>query len=543
MSKISRRAVLKSAAVAAATTSGLLRQTSVLGQTGQPTTRGGRASVDVFLTEPIKDVAGKPAIIDPLLHGHFTEHIGGVIYDGIWVGPESPVPNVNGIRRSLVDSLKKLAPPVIRWPGGCFADSYQWRDGIGPREKRPRRFGRWSEVTEPNHFGTHEFMRFCRLVGAEPYFAANVGMGTPEEFQQWVEYCNAPVGSTTLGDERAANGDRDPFRIRLWGVGNENWGCGGNFTPEDYCTEYRKFTTWLPGYGVPLVPIACGPNGNDVNWTKRFFKKWADYTRAPISGYSAHYYCGTAGTDTEFNVDQWYELLDRANQMEPLVRDQWAAIGEFDPQHAIKLIIDEWGCWHPEDKRLNPRHLYAQISTMRDALVAALTLDTFQRHPEKVMMANVAQLINNLHSLYMADGDKFVETTNYHVFTMYQPHKGAMAIPLKVEAPQVGYRRGNETPRVFRVAGSASLRDKTATVTLVHTHASEPIEVAINLRGGSAQAVDGVVLAGAKLNSANTFEKPAEVVPKKLDVPAPKGGEVIMTLPPASVTRLQVTLG
>ena len=231
-------------------------------------------SVTILLDEPI-------ATIRPAIYSQFAEHIGGVIYDGIWVGRDSKVANVEGIRRTLIEHVKQLGPVAVRWPGGCFADKYHWRDGIGQADKRPRRFGRWREETESNQFGTHEFIRFCELCGVEPYFAANVGTGTPEEFQQWVEYCNAPASSTTLADERVANGRREPFGIRYWGVGNESWGCGGKFIPEDYCREYRRFTEWVPEYGVPLYLIAAGPNSNDLDWTRRFFAKWADGAGLP----------------------------------------------------------------------------------------------------------------------------------------------------------------------------------------------------------------------------------------------------------------------
>ena len=222
------------------------------------------STVTVLLDEPI-------GTIRPAIYSQFAEHIGGVIYDGIWVGPDSKIANINGIRKTLVDHVKRLGNVVVRWPGGCFADRDHWRDGIGPAAKRPRRFGRWREVTEPNTFGTHEFIEFCRLAGVDPYFAGNVGTGASEEFQQWIEYCNAPAGSTTLADERVSNGDRDPFGVRYWGVGNESWGCGGKFTPDDYCREYRKFTDWLPSYGTNLYMIAAGPNGNNLEWTRRFF--------------------------------------------------------------------------------------------------------------------------------------------------------------------------------------------------------------------------------------------------------------------------------
>jgi len=307
------------------------------------------ATVTVLLNEAI-------ATIKPSIYSHFTEHIGGVVYDGVWVGPDSKVPNIHGIRRSLVEHVRRLGPVVVRWPGGCFADRYHWRDGLGPRDRRPRRYGRWRDETESNQFGTHEFLEFCRLCGVQPYLAANVGTGSAEEFQQWVEYCNAPAGATTLADERAANGDARPFGVRYWGVGNESWGCGGKFTPEDYCREYRKFTEWLPGYKVPLYLIAAGPDGNNLDWTRRFFKKWTDFTRAPLSGWAPHYYCGTTGHALRFSEDQWYEQLDKANRMERLITDQWAALGEFDPEHKVKLVIDEWGCWHPPGTEINRRH-------------------------------------------------------------------------------------------------------------------------------------------------------------------------------------------
>jgi alpha-N-arabinofuranosidase len=492
-------------------------------------------SVTVLLDEPI-------GTIRPAVYGQFTEHIGGVIYDGIWVGPESKIPNIGGIRKALVEHVQRIGKVVIRWPGGCFADRYHWRDGIGSPQARPRRFGRWREVTEPNRFGTHEFIQFCRLCGAEPYFAANVGTGSAEEFQQWVEYCNAPAGATTLADERVANGDREPLGIRYWGVGNESWGCGGKFTPEDYCREYRKFTEWLPEYGVKLYPIAAGPNSNDLDWTRRFFAKWADGARAPMRGWAPHYYCGTTGHALKFNTDQWYEQLHKANQMERLIRDQWAVLGEYDREHTIKLVVDEWGSWHPEGTGINPAHLFEQMGTLRDALVAALTLDTFNRHADKVDMANIAQLVNNLHSLFLADGDRFVATPTFHVYEMYLPHHDATAVRLAVEAPDVTFRAGGAGHSLFQLAGSASTKGKRGlTLTLVHTHASEPAEVRVRLRGGKANQVARTVLTHRELNAHNTFAEPSTIVPRT-DRITGAGEEFVCVLEPASVTRLDVQL-
>jgi alpha-L-arabinofuranosidase len=493
-------------------------------------------SVTLLLDEPI-------ATIRPALYSQFAEHIGGVIYDGIWVGPESKVPNTDGMRRALVEHVRQLGPVVVRWPGGCFADKYHWRDGIGPRTKRPRRFGRWREETETNQFGSHEFIGFCKLCGVEPYFAANVGTGSPEEFQQWVEYCNAPAGSTSLADERATNGQREPFGVRFWGVGNESWGCGGKFIPEDYCREYRRFTDWLPQYGVPLYLIAAGPNGNNTEWARRFFARWADGARAPIQGWAPHYYCGTTGHALQFTTDQWYEQLHKANHMETLIKDQWRALAEFDPKHSVKLVIDEWGSWHPDGTEINKRHLYEQMGTLRDALVAALSLDTFNRHAEKVDMANIAQLINNLHSLFLADGDRFVATPSFHVYAMYRPHQGGKGVRIAVEDPDVMFKAGGREQKIFRVAGSASLASPNeATLTLVHTHATLPADVLIRLRGSAANEVRQTVLSHTELNAHNTFEHPDNLVPKTTDLAA-RGPELKCVLPPASVNRFDIRLG
>ena len=530
---IDRRTALQQLAFTGAAAAAVSASTCL---SGALSAEGSEFSVTVLPDEPI-------GTIKPALYSQFAEHIGGVIYDGIWVGPNSKIPNIDGIRQQLVEHVRQLGPVVVRWPGGCFADKYHWRDGIGPRGGRPRRFGRWREETETNQFGTKEFMRFCRLCGVEPYFAANVGTGSPEEFQQWVEYCNAPARSTSLADERAKNGQLEPFGVRYWGVGNESWGCGGKFLPEDYCREYRRFTDWLPEYGVPLYLIAAGPNGNNTEWTRRFFAKWADGASAPIHGWAPHYYCGTTGHALEFSRDQWYEQLHKANRMEALVNDQWKALAEFDPKHTVKLVIDEWGSWHPEGTEINKRHLYEQMSTLRDAMVAALTLDTFNRHADKIDMSNVAQLINNLHSLFLADGDRFVATPNFYVYTMYKPHQGAKGVRLAVEAPALSFKAGGREEQIFRLAGSASLADtKQATLTLVHTHATEPATVTIRLRGRTAQQVKHTSLSHSQLNAHNTFQNPNVVIPKTNEIAA-RGSELKCVLAPASINRFDIGLG
>jgi alpha-N-arabinofuranosidase len=529
---IDRRAALTRLALAGAAAGGIASIPRVMN--ARPTAAD-LLSVTVLLDEPT-------GTIKPAIYSQFAEHIGGVIYDGIWVGTDSKVANIDGIRAKLVEHVKQLGHVVVRWPGGCFADKYHWRDGIGPKNTRPRRYGRWRDETESNHFGTHEFIRFCKLCEVEPYFAANVGTGSPEEFQQWVEYCNAPAGSTSLADERASSGDRDPLKVRYWGVGNESWGCGGNFIPEDYCREYRKFTEWLPKYGVPLYLIAAGPNGNDRDWTRRFFARWRDGQHAPIQGWAPHYYCGTTGHALQFNQDQWYEQLDKANQMETLITDQWAALGEVDSKHAIKLVIDEWGSWHPEGTEINKRHLFEQMGTLRDALVAAISLDTFNRHADKVDMANVAQLVNNLHSLFLADGDNFVATPTFFVYKMYRAHHDAKAVRIAVEAPQVEFQAGGKQQQIFRVAGSASVTpSKAVTLTLVHTHATDPAEVVVRIKPGNVGRVDHTALTHDQPNAHNTFAEPARVLPSPSTIaPRLMGAEIHCVLPPRSVNRLDI---
>ncbi len=511
---------------------------------------GGENTIEVLLDEPIGTIA-------PELYGHFTEHIGGVIYDGIWVGEGSSIPNVGGIRLALVEQMRRLNPPVVRWPGGCFADSYNWRDGIGPRAQRPRRTNFWINDAflqsapdgpakyEPNQFGTHEFMHFCKLIGAQPYLAANLRSNTARDFDEWVEYCNAPAGKTTLAEQRAANGDPDPFRVRFWGVGNESWGCGGNFTPEEYAAEFRRFTAWVPNYGLPLSFIGSGPNGGDLDWTRGFFTRLTARDRGLVNllyGWALHYYCGTAGRGDaiQFTVDDWYELLGKAVKMEKLITDQWAAMGEVDTRHHVKLVVDEWGAWHRAGTEVAPTYLFGQTSTMRDALIAGLTLDIFNRHADKVAMANVAQLINNLHSLFLAREDQFCVTPNFHVFDMYQAHYHGRSLRTVFNVAQAEAAPGKGAALPV-LAGSASLHDRQLVLTVVNTHAAEAREAEIRLRGAVMQSASGRVLAAEDIHAHNSFAHPDAVQPRDIAVRA-TGPFLTHTFPPASVTRLLVQL-
>jgi alpha-L-arabinofuranosidase len=485
--------------------------------------------------------------INPNIYGHFAEHLGRCIYDGIWVGEESPIPNIGGFRTDVIEALRKMKPAVIRWPGGCFADDYHWQDGIGPRAQRPRRINiHWGEVIEPNWVGTQEFVRFCRLVGAEPYFCGNVGSGTVREMRDWVEYCNFPNKSeneaSTWAQLRAADGSPEPLNVKYWSVGNENWGCGGNFSPEDYGTEFRRYGSFMRGFGQQLFVIACGPAGNDVEWTDRFFRKLKkDYWEFHnIHGYAAHYYCGTAGTATEYTVDEWYHLIDKGLFMEKLVVQQRAAMDAYDPARRIGLIVDEWGTWHPVEKGTNPAFLYQQ-NTIRDAIVAATTLDIFNRHADKVVMSNIAQMVNVLQGVVLTEQEKMLVTPTGHVYTLYAPHQGGKAVRALFDTPEVSYTFKTEEKSLPVISGSASRKDKTLFVTLTNSHASQEAAVTIDLLG-SAQAAEcsAQVLCG-EIHAHNTFASPEAVSPADRQVEG-KDHQVQLILPPASVAAVEIHL-
>ncbi len=553
-----RRDFLSSAAALAATV--LVERAGGLAYSA----RAADSRIEVLVGEEI-------GTINPHLYGHFAEHLGGVVYDGIWVGENSKVPNTGGIRTALVDALKRIKAPVIRWPGGCFADSYDWRDGIGPRARRPKRTNFWADAPEwpktvpagpwkfeTNHFGTNEFLRFCQLAGAEGYLAANVrGMGA-QEFYEWIEYCNSPAGSTTGAERRASSElpNREPFRVRFWGVGNESWGCGGNFTPEEYAAEYRRFTAAVPRYGVDLRFIASGANVDDFNWTRGFFSKTAEKNRGlfgGIYGWGLHHYAwnlglgktndwfAAKGDALKFDAAEHYELLREADRMESLINQHWTIMGEYDRQHRVKLVVDEWGAWYKPGSEVDPTHLLGQQSTMRDAILAGLTLDTFNRHADKVAMANVAQLINCLHSLFLAHEDKFILTPTFHVFEMFMPHMGGRAVRAVFSAPEVQYTRADKPAEFWGLSGSASIDGRQLTLTVTNPHLSEPRETEIAVRGAAAGTARAHVLAMPDVHAHNTFENPRVVQPHPEQV-AVTSGVVSFRFPPASVTRLQIAL-
>jgi alpha-N-arabinofuranosidase len=509
------------------------------------------------------------APISPEIYGHFVEHLGGVVYDGIWLGEKSKAQSTQGMRTALIEAFKKIKPSVVRWPGGCFADSYNWRDGIGPRNTRPRRPNFWIDAREwpagapegpwkydPNQFGTQEFLRFCQLTGAQPYLAANLRSLSAKDFYEWVDYVNSPSGATTLAELRASHGQAEPFRVRYWGVGNESWGCGGNFNPEEYAVEYRRFAEWTPRYGINLAFIGSGPNGGDVGWTRRFFSSLASrggFRR--LWGWALHHYSWNVsggrtndwfqgkGAATGYPPAEWYELLNEADKMESLITSHWSVMGEFDREHRVKLVVDEWGSWFKPGTELHNTHLLGQQSTIRDAVLAALTLDTFHRHADKVAMANIAQLVNCLQALFFAHEDQFALTPTYHVFDMYSAHQGAESLRTLVSAPTVPFERGGRRAALRGLSASASRRGAQLTLTVANLDPKEERETEIAIRGASVKEVRVKTLAPGDIQAVNTFADPRRVEPREVSAPPARGGVLVHHFPAASVTLLQITLG
>ncbi|MFH5183468.1 alpha-N-arabinofuranosidase [Paenibacillus sp. TAB 01] len=490
--------------------------------------------------------------IHPHIYGHFVEHLGGVVYDGIWVGEDSDIPNIKGFRQELVEKLKEIQPAVIRWPGGCFAETYDWRDGIGPREQRPVTVNWWymnDGKIESNQVGSHEFVEFCRLVSAEPYFAVNATTTTVLEARNWIEYCNMEQGMTTLALKREKNGSPEPFNVKYWGLGNENWGGGGCMTPEDYCHIYRKYAIISKSVGPELQFIACGPYEGIPEWTEKFWAKYKEmYTVgriAPMYGYSLHYYVtntGAMGSELEYTGPQWYEMMRVGLDIEPFLQSQYAMLQAALPAHPVGLVVDEWGVWHQlYGKHPQPgKYLYEQAGTMREAVLAALTLNIFNRHCDKVVMANVAQLVNCIHSLFLAKGSACVATTSYYVFDMYKVHQNAASLQTEVEGKHITYTIEGESYEIPAISCSASVKDDVLAVTLANLSVEDDQDVLIHLYAGQYTGTGTMhVLSSPSPKDGNSFEEPYKVTPVEQAI-APAGSELTVTVPKASVVLLKL---
>lgn len=482
--------------------------------------------------------ADKPgAKIDPNVYGQFAEHLGRSIYEGIWVGENSTIPNTRGYRNDVVAALKELKVPLVRWPGGCFADDYHWREGIGPRDKRPVKVNtNWGGVEEDNSFGTHEFMDFAELIGAQTYVNANMGTGTPQEAAEWLEYLTSPTNST-LANERRKNGRDKPWKVDFYAMGNETWGCGGGMRPEYYSDLYRHYNTFARTAQTPKPKrIASGANAQDYNWTEVLLSTAARH----MDGYSLHYYTlptgnwTKKGSATEFGEDQWFSTLQNTLKMDELIVNHSAIMDKHDPNKRIGLYVDEWGTWYDVEPGTNPGFLYQQ-STLRDGLVAAINFNIFHQHAERVRMTNIAQMVNVLQAMILTDKEKMILTPTYWAYHMYRPFQNATMLPISVTAPE--YKLGDKAvPGV--TASAARGADGVVYVALVNLNPNQPVNISTALQGLTAKSVSGEVLTAPAMNAHNTFDKPNAIRPTAFNGAKLSGGALTVSLPAKSVVVL-----
>ncbi len=476
--------------------------------------------------------------INKELYGNFSEHLGRCIYEGLYVGKDSPIPNTNGMRNDVVAALKEMKLPVLRWPGGCFADEYHWMDGIGPKEGRKKIINtHWGGVVEDNSFGTDEFMELCRQIGCETYINGNLGSGTVREMSEWIEYMTFS-GISPMAALRAENGHEDPYTVDYFGVGNENWGCGGNMTPEYYANEYRRYQTYVRNYHKPIYKVACGPNSSDYEWTEQLMKIAGNY----MNGLSLHYYTvphdwSHKGSATEFTEEEYYLTLKKTFFMEELIRRHGAIMDKYDPDKKVGMIIDEWGTWFDVEPGTNPGFLYQQ-NTMRDAMVAAVNLNLFNKNSDRVKMANIAQLVNVLQAVILTEGEKMVLTPTYHVFKMFSDHQEATLLDSTLATETIGTEE-NKIPNLTESVSRAE--DGTITITLANLSldASYPIE-AVFAESAAASAT-GTILTGA-MKAHNTFDAPDTVKTTDFTDITVANGKVSFTVPPCSVVKVNVKM-
>lgn len=474
------------------------------------------------------------------IYGHFSEHLGRCIYGGIWVGEGSDIPNTLGYRQDVLDALKAINIPNLRWPGGCFADEYHWRDGIGPRDLRPTMINtHWGGVTEDNSFGTHEFLEYCEMLDTEPYICGNVGSGTVEEMSKWVEYINFG-GESPMANQRRENGREEPWELKYWGVGNENWGCGGNMTAEYYADLYRRYATYCKNYGENrLYKVAGGANSWDLNWTEVLMKNIPLHL---MNGISLHYYTIThnwqnKGSATDFTEKEYFKTISQALRMDELIRRHSNIMDRYDPQKKIGLIVDEWGTWYDVEPGTNPGFLYQQ-NTMRDALVAATTLNIFNKHAERVHMANLAQTVNVLQALVLTNDDKAILTPTYHVFDLYKVHQDATLLPSFMMSEQ--YQMEDQSLSSLHTSCSKT-EDGTINISLVNIHAQDDLELICELRGiDDIASFTGRILTAPELNSHNSFEQPEQVKISEFDELRLKKNQAILNIPAKSIVVLQL---
>ena len=486
--------------------------------------------------------------INKEIQGHFSEHLGRCIYEGLYVGENSPIPNTNGMRNDVVSALKEMKIPVLRWPGGCFADEYHWMDGIGPKESRKRMVNtHWGGVVEDNSFGTHEYMELCRQLGCKTYINGNVGSGTVREMSEWVEYMTFE-GVSPMAELRKKNGHEAPYRVDYFGVGNENWGCGGNMNPEYYGNLYRHYQTYVRTYNSkkPIYKIACGPNVDDYEWTEGVLKtlyRGAGEKNGLLNGISLHYYTHPEGWEkkgsaTDFDEKVWYKTLSKTLYMETLLKQHGAILDRYDKSGKVGMIVDEWGTWFTCEPGTNPGFLYQQ-NTMRDALVAGINLNIFNKHCNRVKMANIAQLVNVLQAVILTDGDKMILTPTYHVFNMYKHHQDAELLDSYIETETIGLEKKYQVPNLNE---SVSLgKDGKIHVTLNNLSVEKDYEIEGIFAQTKIKGVKGTILT-EEMHAHNTFDAPDKVHTQSFDGCRIKDNTISFTIPACSVLHLEVTV-
>jgi alpha-L-arabinofuranosidase len=479
--------------------------------------------------------------INKNIYGHFSEHLGRCIYDGLYVGDNNTtIPNKNGIRLDIIAALKKMKIPALRWPGGCFADTYHWRDGVGPKAKRPSMLNVWwGNTTEDNSFGTNEFLNMCEELGAEPYLSGNVGSGAPGELSDWVKYTTHPNGSSPMPELRQANGRDKPWKVKFWGLGNEAWGCGGNMKPEYYANIYRQYATFMTAAtsNESLYRIASGANGDDYNWTEVLMKE------LPANLFDAlglHHYSvinwSKKGPATSFTEKEYFATMKEALLMDELITKHTAIMDKYDPQKKKHLAVDEWGGWYDVEPGTNPAFLFQQ-NTMRDAMIAGSTLNIFNNHADRVKMANLAQIVNVLQAVILTEGNKILLTPTYHVMEMYNVHQDALLLPLTITGTD--YQLGTEKLKAVNASASRDSNGVTH-ITLVNIDPAKPHSVSVAITGADYQTVSGRILKASSMQAYNSFQQPDNIKPVIFEGAKLSKNKITVQLPPVSVVVLEL---
>ena len=483
----------------------------------------------------------KISTINKDIYGHFSEHLGRCIYEGLYVGEDSKIPNVNGMRCDVVNALKEMGIPVLRWPGGCFADEYHWKDGIGPKENRKKMINtHWGGVVEDNSFGTHEYFELCRQLGCDTYINGNVGSGSVQEMNEWVEYMTFD-GVSPMAELRKKNGQDKPWKVKYFGVGNESWGCGGNMDPEYYGCLFKRYNTYVRDYdrNNRITRIACGPNSGDYHWTREVMDKVKNYA----NGISLHYYTlpldgwDHKGSATDFDTNVYYRTIAKAYRMEELIKNHLACMDAINQERRVQLIIDEWGTWYDVEPGTNPGFLYQQ-NTMRDAIVAGLTLNVFNKHADRIMMANIAQTVNVLQAVILTDAENMVLTPTYHVFKMYKDHQNNTLVGSYITSDELESKKDNlKFPQLVE---SASV-DENGVVysTITNTSATKASKIKCQVADRKIKSIKAEIITGA-INDKNDFDNKNVVETKEFtDFRQLKDG-FTATLPPCSVVKFVI---